>query len=462
VVLLGVATAVLAAGGAGGGAIDPPAAHAADLDQRAYRAGLRAYVHGFAPVLHRLSQATFPPNALVSVNALTTPRDRLIVLPNVDTVYSVARLDLRDGPLVVGVPELRDRYYVLQLMDAYTNVFDYIGTRTTGTGAGDYAIVGPGEDPELPPGTKAIHSPTDDVLLLGRTLVRSRADLPRLREVLGGYSVTPLSVLATGGPRRPGIVLDQRPLTSPPVLPHGLAFFDLFNQILAEDPPAPAERRALARLRRFGIGPGIETSSAPLPAAVRRGLVRAVRDGRRHIEAEVRKRRRSLGDTDGWSLLDPRTGAPGNDVMLRAIVALTGLWANTPEEATYPVASDDDHGRPLDGRHRYRLTFPTPPPARAFWSLTMYDEDRLLVANPIDRYALGDRSPTLRTGPDGSVTIRLQHRRPASGAANWLPAPKGRFTVALRIFIPKRSVLDGRWRPPGIRCLDCGDPRGDS
>jgi hypothetical protein len=451
-VLLGVASAAMAA-------VAAPRAAADDLGQRAYRAGLRAYVHGYAPVLHRLSQATFPPNALVSVNALTTPRDRLIVLPNVDTVYTVGRLDLRDGPLVVHVPDLRDRYYVLQLMDAYTNVFDYIGTRTTGSLAGDYAVIGPGDHPELPPGTKAIHSPTADVLLLGRTLARSPAELPRLREVLGGYSVTPLSVLAAGGPRKPGFMLDERPGTPPPALPTGLAFFDLFNQILAEDPPTAAERQALAPLRRFGIGPGIQTSSAPLPDAVRRGLARAVRDGRRHIEAQVRKRRRTLGHSDGWSLLDPRTGAAGKDFMLRATVALTGLWANTPEEATYPIASDDDHRRPLDGRHRYRLTFPTPPPARAFWSLTMYDKDRLLVANPIDRYALGDRSPSLRARPDGSVTIRLQHGRPASGGANWLPAPKGRFTVALRIFIPKRSVLDGRWRPPGIRCLDCGRSR---
>jgi hypothetical protein len=424
----------------------PAPAIATSAQQQAYRDGLTAYVHAYPVLMHRLSQRTFPTNTLVGINALSQPADRLVVLPNVDTVYTVARLDLRGGPLVVHVPALGDRYFELQLMDAYTNVAGYIGTRTTGPGPGDYAIVGPGDATPIPAGMAVLHSPTMDTLLLGRTLVRSPAELPALKGLLAGYALGPL-----GGEAKPSLVLDERPQTPPPTLPTGLAFFDLFNQILAEDPPTAAEAHALAPLAKYGIGPGLSATATRQPPAVRAALERAVRNGRAYLDRLVAQRRRqAIRANAGWGAFEPKVGAFGSDWNLRAMTAVIGLWANTPDEAMYLIAANDAQGRPLSGRHRYALTFRTPPPAHAFWSLTMYDRRLGLVANPLGRQALGDRD--LGGGP---VTIRLQHDAPSGDTATWLPAPRGPFTVALRLYVPERAALDGRWRAPGIRCLDC-------
>jgi hypothetical protein len=420
-------------------------AHAAGSPaaERAYQAGLTAYLHAYPVLMHRLSQRNFPLNALITVNALSTPGDRLVVLPNVDTAYTVGKLDLRGGPMVVHVPAWGDRYFELQLMDAYTNVAGYIGTRTTGTGPGDYAIVGPGDTTPIPAGMGVLHSPTMDALLLGRTLIRSAADLPVLKGQLTGYTLGPL-----GGEAKPSIVLDARPHNPQPTLPTGLAFFDLFDQILAEDPPTAAETRALAPLARYGIGAGLSATDTPLAPDVKAALERAVAAGHARLEtlAEAHQTK-ALVANHGWAPFDPQVGAFGDDWNLRAITALLGLWVNTPAEAVYLLASHDAQGRPLSGRHRYALSFATAPPARAFWSVTMYDADRQLVANALNRQALGDR--------DGVRTILLQHRAPAGHTASWLPAPRGAFTVALRLYWPAKSVVDGSWHPPGIRCLDC-------
>jgi hypothetical protein len=422
------------------------AGRGADAAAQAYRDGLQAYVHAYPVVMHRLSQQSFPTNALVSIDALTKPADRLVVLPNVDTVYTVAKLDLRGGPLVLHVPDHGDRYFEFQLMDAYTSVAGYVGTRTTGPGPGDYAIAGPGDATPIPAGMTVLHSPTMDALLLGRTLVRSADELPALKGLLSQYALGPL-----GGEAKGSAVLDERPKVPRPAPPTGLAFFDLFDRILAEDPPTAAEAQALAPLAKYGIGPGLSASGAALTPGVKAALERAVRNGPAHIDRLVeQRRRRDIRRNAGWSAFDPKVGAFGNDWNLRAITAVVGLWANTADEAVYLIAGNDSQGRPLTGRHRYVLSFRTPPPARGFWSLTMYDRDRGLVDNAIGRQAVGDRS--LGAGP---VTIQLQHAAPKGTPASWLPAPRGAFTVALRLYVPEPAALDGSWRPPGIRCLDC-------
>jgi hypothetical protein len=165
-------------------------------------------------------------------------------------------------------------------------------------------------------------------------------------------------------------------------------------------------------------------------------------------------RREAKRGGHGWALETDGIGRYGTDYALRAITARVGLWANTPEEAYYPYADQDAGGRRLDGRHRYVLRFGKGqiPPARAFWSLTMYDKDLFLYDNELDRYALGDRSEGMKRDADGGLTIYLQHNRPdpESRVSNWLPAPATRFTVALRLYDPAPRALDGRWKPPGI------------
>jgi hypothetical protein len=433
----------------------PASASARTEVQSAYAAGLVAYVHAYPPLISAASQSRFLRNALVGVAGTTSPQNKLVVLPNVDTAYSVSRLDLRSGPLLVHVPAMPGRYYVLELLDAYTNVFGYIGTRVTGSAAGDYAIAGPGTRGSVR-GLKTIHSPTPDALLLGRTLVKP-ADTPAtLHQILGSFGMSPLSSVPPGGKPAASLVIGAAPKARPPVLPTGIAFLDAFDALLAQDPPSAAERRALAPLRRFGIGPGLRASTTNLPAAVRRALVRGVQAGPAHVAGEVAQlQRRSIRTHAGWVLTGRGTGDAGGDFDLRAVVARIGLWANTPDEAIYPIAANDSAGRPLSGRHRYVLRFTGRPPAKAFWSLTMYDSALHLYANPLHRYALGDRSPGLRPARDGSLTLYLQHSAPARGRAAWLPAPAGRFVVALRLYVPPPVVLGGGWAPPGIRCVDC-------
>jgi hypothetical protein len=430
---------------AGAAALAAPAAHGAPLDKKA----ARAFNYGYAPVLHRLSQATFPVNTMIGLATLATPEDRLVVRPNVDTAYSVARLDLRGGPQIVHVPALGDRYYSLQLMDAYTNVFAYIGSRTTGTGAGDYALVAPGYSGPLPDGVRRIDSPTADVLLLGRTLVRDEQDLPAVKRILGQYTLA-----APGEAPRSTLVLDDNPSRTPPALPSGLDFFDTLAQVLADDPPPAADARTLENLKALGVVPG--EKPAPPSDAARAALERAVEQGPDALVRRAEKRAARVSTQHaGWFALDPRTGDYGTAFGWRAIVARIGLWANTPAESVYPIAPYDGKLQPLRGSRRYVLHFDRDelPPVHAFWSLTMYDAQQFLYANPLKRYAVGDRTRGLKYDKRGGLTLRIQHARPKRGAANWLPAPKSAFTVMLRLYWPRPSALQGRWAPPGLRRL---------
>jgi hypothetical protein len=303
---------------------------------------------------------------------------------------------------------------------------------------------------------RTLRSPTNDVLVLGRTLVEPTDDTASLHEVLSRFALTPLSALTAGAQPIASTVLDKNPGRLPPRLPRGLAFLDAFDQILAQDPPTGAERHSLAPLARFGIGAGLQASATRLPAGVRDALVRGLLDGHAHLDQLARKQQQlSRKGHAGWSLPNPRTGAAGSDWTLRAVVAKLGLWSNTPQEAIYPTADVDSAGRPLSGHHRYVLKFSSPPPAKAFWSLTMYDAQRHLYANPLDRYAIGDRTPGLDVRQGRPLTLYLQHTTPRRNRAAWLPAPAGQFVVTLRLYIPAPAALQGRWRPPGITCLDC-------
>ena len=431
-------------------------ATAATLQQQAYRAGLDAYVYAYPPVLSQLSADKIPPQTLLNINAVSGPQARAVVLPNVDTPYTVANLDLEAEPLVLHVPAITDRYYVFEFLDAYTNVFGYVGTRTTGTQAGDYALTGPGFTGTLPAGVKRISSPTNRIVVVGRTLLLGPGDLPNVRNVQEQYGLTPLSEVAAGAGPKPGPILDSSPPRTPPVLPAGLKFFDLAGDILAAQPPPKRDAKLLARLKRFGIGPGLHPSDEGLPAPITKGLQRAAAAGQKRVAALLAGyRRQARRGGHGWTLQTGKIGRYGADFVLRAVTARVGLWANTPDEAFYPYADQDGSGRRLDGaRHRYVLHFAKDkiPPARAFWSLTMYDKDLFLYDNELDRYALGDRSEGLERDADGGLTIYLQHVRPAAGrVANWLPAPATRFTVTLRLYDPPKRALDGTWKPPGIR-----------
>jgi hypothetical protein len=423
------------------------ASELAKLNRPKLAAATAAYVYGLAPVSVYETTQRFPQNSLVSIAALTDPTVRTVVLPNHDTTYTVGRLQLSEGARVLDVPDTAGRYYVIQLLDAYSNTFAYVGRRTTGTRAGSYAIVPPGFKGSLPAGVKRIQSPTNLVWVLGRTLVQDQADMPAVAALMGGYRVTPLDAWVTGQRQGP-LVLGGFPTVAPVVIPKGTAYFAKLGEILATDPAPKRDACALKAFARAGIGPGKTPTDAPL-------LNRAIKAGKRIVaRAERHADRFGTKRNNGWLLPGPYIGAYGRNYLGRAVIATSALGANTRPETVYPLAVGDVKGRPLSGRHRYTIRFRRGqlPPANAFWSVTSYDKNRYLVPNPIDRYAIGDRTKGLRRGRDGSLTIYVQHARPQGAkAANWLPAPSGSFRLAMRIYEPRRSVLSGRWLPPPIQ-----------
>jgi hypothetical protein len=422
--------------------------------RRIFAAGVAAYVYGLAPVAVRQTVQRIPENQLVSFGALFDPSFQTVVFPNHDTTYTVGRLNLAAGPLVIDVPDTAGRYYVLQLLDAYSNTFANIGRRTTGTRRGSFAIVPRGYGGPLPEGVRRIESPTNLVFVIGRTLVRGKADLPAVTQLMSGYTVTGLAAWRAGG-RQSALVLPMIPLLPRLTLPRGLAFFDALGAALAENAPPRGDACALRAFGAAGIGPGrVPRSEAAGPA--RGALGAAARAGARIVRrAERRANRRSRARNNGWLIAGDYVGAYRRNWLARAVVGRTGLGANIRAETVYPLALTDSRGRPLHGRYRYTLRFPRGelPPVGAFWSLTIYNEDLYLVDNPIDRYAIGDRTRGLHRGRDGSLTIYVQRRRPRGRAAraNWLPAPRGPFRLALRLYEPGRRALSGEWLPPRVQ-----------
>jgi hypothetical protein len=438
-----------------------PAADRARADT-AFTTAAAAYVFAMPTVLERATVAKYPTNALVAIADLAQPASRTVVAPNHDTFYFVSHVDLREGPLVLDAPPTGGRYSVVQLLDANTNVVANVGAGHDRDRAQQVAIVPPGWQGALPAGVTAARSPTNTVWLLGRTLIGDAADLPAARRVLAGYALTPLAQWQIGE-RAAATILDTFPTSiAPVVLPVGLAFLDAASAALAADPPLAADACALRAFAAVGIAPGMTPSGTADPV-VRAALAAGAHAGDALVDdAAATLSRTSRRHNRGWWVKPSDVARFGTDYVGRAVIARVALGANRPSETLYPTTNVDSAGRPLSGAHRYVVTFRAGqlPPARAFWSLTLYNVRLLLAANRIDRYAIGDRSPGLRYGPGRSLTLYVQHTPPKGvPRANWLPAPTGRFSLYLRLYEPKRAAIDGRWPLPSVRRVGSLDGR---
>jgi len=421
-----------------------------------------AYVFGYPLVLMDISRQVMtavakpetsraPVNQFNDSQEFPDPSFTSVVSPNADTLYSMSWIDLSKGPIVLSLPNTGDRYYLMQMMDAWTNVFAAPGTRTTGNQAGDYAIVGPGWSGDLPNGMHMIQSPTDMVWMIGRTQTNGPQDYAAVRALKKKYQLIPLS--AWGKPYTPPADVPVDPsvdLKTPPVEQvarlNATEFFTRLARLMVGNPPAPADGPMVEKLARLGVVAGKPFMPADL-AAIERGA----KLGLGKLLAEGK----TLGGAkkvNGWSIsLD--VGKYGTDYPHRAVIALVGLGANLPDDAVYPMTGIDADGQALSGANKYVLVFPPGelPPVKAFWSLTMYNAQRFFVSNPIERYAIGDRD-ALKLGEDGSLTLYLQQESPgAAHVSNWLPAPAGPFNLILRLYWPKPEVLHGKWVPPGVK-----------
>lgn len=448
--MLVMAAAVCACSG-GGGAPSPSPQVESTSPQDASAIAADAYVWGLPLVVTMRTMQTLGPvigvNHLYAQQQLSDASSRSVVAPNVDTLYDVTVLDLRNGPIVLTVPEIRDRYYTFQFMAMNTESFAYIGTRATGGAAGSWVIAPPGWDGTVPPADHLISAPTPLVFLLGRSLVLSADDLPTARAVMAQVRLEPLT------PQSDEAGSTVSSLGAPPGTPQsvadaGAAFFDELGDVLAISPPtSEADRAALARFAAIGIGPGRHPAADATPDS-RAALAKGVVDGAARVKQELTS---STDSVNGWDS-HPHLGQYGDDFLLRAAIAQAGWGANVPEEAVYVTSTQDVNGEDYSGARGYVLHFAAGqlPPAKAFWSLTLYAPDMFLFDNPAKRYAIGDRTPDLQANPDGSVDLYLQQSPPPGHESNWLPTPAGGFVLEMRIYLPEPTVLDGTYRLPAV------------
>ena len=394
-----------------------------------------------------------PTNTLAHARAFPDGTFRAVVAPNFDTLYSSAWLDLSGGPIVIDVPDSAGRYYLLPLLDMWTNAFAVPGKRTTGTGAGRFVIAPPGWDGETPDGARRIDAPTAHVWLIGRVQTNGPADYAAVREFqdglrLSGLDGEALSTALPGSVAPDGLDLSREPLA----IVNGLSAVDYFAyaaRLLARHAPQPTDFSVLARLEALGIVRGSDFDGSAFDDDRLAALERGADDARaRHARAISTMAR----ITNGWAMNTDSMGVYGDFYLKRAAVTVVGLGANQPEDAIYPIAVADSAGRPIVGERDYVQHFERDqlPPVDAFWSVTMYDQDSFQAPNPLDRFALGDRD-LLHYGDDGSLDLYYGPTDPGgTKTANWLPAPAGPLRIIMRLYAPRPEALDGRWNPPPI------------
>jgi len=395
-----------------------------------------------------------PPNRFVHMPAFPDASFTDVVSPNADTLYSAGWLNLTEEPIVLSVPKM-NRYYLIPMLDLWSNVFASPGTRTSGNEKADFVVTGPGWSGTLPAGLKHIEAPTSLVWLIGRTQTNGKSDYEAVHAIQAQYKLTPLSHWNKDvAPTAAAAVDPAIDITTPPVEQVAKldpsAFFNRLALLMKTNPPASADAPMLAKLAQIGIVPG-------QPFELGKGgadFAKAVADGASAGKAKVKELGAHPGGeiVNGWIVLRHGIGSYGTNYATRAGVALFGLGANLPEDAIYPGTRVDGDGQALVGTNRYVLHFAKGqlPPVNAFWSLTMYNEKQAFVDNPLSRYAIGDRD-ALKSNADGSLDIHIQHDSPGNAKeSNWLPAPAGPFNVLLRMYWPKDEVLTGRWSPPPV------------
>ncbi|MFF4342272.1 DUF1254 domain-containing protein [Kitasatospora sp. NPDC001540] len=388
-----------------------------------------------------------PPNEFHHLREFPSAEFRSVVRPNFDTLYSSAWLDLREGPVQLHVSDTGGRYFMVPLLDMWTDVFATLGPRTTGSGDQDYLVVGPDHRGELPVGAKVLHSPTPYAWVIGRIQTNGPADYEKVRRIQDGLVAKALHPVE----HRVDPTVDA--VSDPLATVNGFGAVEFFTRAaraLAVNPPHPTDFSVLARIAALGIVPGREFDPARFSDAETAALEAGVRSAREAVNGPLAAIAKSV---NGWRISTETMGVYGNAYFKRAAVAAIGLGANPPEDAIYPVLTVDADGRPVTGEHDYLLHFPADglPPVQAFWSVTMYDAQGFQVANEIDRFALGDRDP-LTYHADGSLDLLISHRDPGpERRANWLPAPNGPLGLTLRLYAPRPEALDGRWSPPAVR-----------
>jgi hypothetical protein len=400
-----------------------------------------------------------PMGQFARMGKLPTPKDKEVTAPNVDMLCTVAWVDVSREPYVLSFPDTKGRFFMMPMLDAWTNVFQDPGSRTTGTGFQTYAITGPSwRGARLPPGVNQVKSRTNIVWILGRIYTTGAPqDLEEARAYQDKITLMPLSHYGRPYTPPPGKVDPKIDMTTPVRdqvnAMDALTFFKVMAEAMKKNPPAAADAPMMMKLAKLGIVPGKNFDARKLSVTEAEALKTVPKSGQDRIMANVS----NTGVlANGWMIAIRDIGEYHVNYLQRATIAAIGLGATLPADAVYPMSEATADGQPYDGANKYVMHFDKGqiPPVKGLWSLTMYDDKYFLVPNPIERHALGTRDK-LATNSDGSVDLYLQKDSPGAGKeSNWLPAPPGQFVLMLRLYWPNDTpptILDGSWKPPPVQ-----------
>jgi hypothetical protein len=425
-----------------------------------------AYIYGYPLVTMEMTRRVVtnvaapegtraPMGQLIKLRHYPNASFRDVTAPNADTLYTAAFFDVGQEPWVLSIPDMDDRYFMMPLLDGWTNVFQVPGKRTTGTDPQTYAITGPEWHGTLPTGVREYKSPTNIVWLLGRIYCTgTQDDYAAVHKLQDEIKLVPLSsygkpYIPASGKVDPSIDMKTAVRDQVNRL-DTMAYFALLAQLMKTNPPAPADSPELARFARIGLVPGQDFDGSKLRADFARHIPRVGVD---RIMLQF-KHNRNLKHVNGWGYTT-HGGVYGTDYSLRALIAAIGLGCNRGKDAVYPTSLRDANDREYDGAHKYLMHFDRGqlPPAKGFWSITMYDSGYFFVENPINRYSISPRQ-NLKSNPDGSIDIYIQKDSPgADKESNWLPAPAGKFILMMRLYWPDEkdpTILDGSWTPQAV------------
>lgn len=433
----------------------------------ALQLGTEAYIYGYPLVTMDLTKKIMtnvtvptgsrgPMGRFNNLSRYPTAYYRDVTAPNADTLYSFAWLDLSKEPYILQVPEVKNRYYLMPMLSAWTNVFADPGTRTTGNAAHDFAIVGPFWKGNLPKQLIIIKSPTNLVWILGRTYCDGTPDdYEAVHLIQYKYKLIPLSSYGQlytppDGSVDPNIDM-KTPVRDQVNALDADHFFKKLAALMQENPPTKEDAPMLAKLAKLGIIPGKQFSINKLQPEAAKMLNQSVKDAQKKIMAQEEK---AGTIKNGW-MITTKTGNYGTDYLQRAFIAAIGLGANLPQDAIYPTTRVDSTGQKLNGKNHYIIHFAKDglPPVNAFWSLTMYDKNYYFVPNELNKFTISQRNP-LKTNKDGSIDIYIQYDSPGPDKeTNWLPAPNDDFILMFRFYWPKEKLITGQWVPPPVKRL---------
>ncbi|MFO1088382.1 MAG: DUF1254 domain-containing protein [Hyphomicrobiales bacterium] len=441
------------------------AADAAFTEEAARAIGVDAYLYFYSLVtmdITRRQISNVPPgsgglggpqNMFINIPTYPPADMKTVVRPNFDTLYSSAWLDLTKEPMIVSAPNTDGRYYLLPMLDMWTDVFASPGWRTTGTQAADFLIAPPGWSGTVPSGVTRIDAPTPYVWIIGRTQTNGPDDYEAVHKIQAGYKVTPLSQWG-GTVTPPAFVPDKTiDMKTPPKLQvdsmDAATFFAYAAELLKVNPPHLTDQPLIAQLKRLGFEPGKSFDLKSASPEAQKAFANAPQDAQKLMAWKLPS---MAAVVNGWQMNTTTMGVYGNYYLKRALVTQFGLGANLPQDAIYPLNLADSTGKPLDGANRYTLHFDKDklPPVDAFWSVTLYDKEGFQVANPLNRFAVSSWMPFVYN-PDGSLDLYFQNESPGKDKeANWLPAPKGPFNLTMRLYAPQASAINGEWDPPPV------------